>query len=159
MAIPMFAESQVYSSLIGVTYKNQTELSLLKNCEKIETKVDFDRYLCSVYFDTINTKYIVLAEKENEGVQENTYTILDVIEFGSLNRKQHLLVGSAEGIHLETHRFVIAIDCCYKIDKAEDWPDTSFKMYKAWAINKRSDKIERLKAKRVTRVGEGFTWP
>lgn len=158
MLIPSLATAQSYSSLVGVTYEKLRELQPLKNCVQNEARVDTDGYLCKVFYDTINAKNVIVVEYENYKEGKSSYTILDVTEFDFIGLEEHLYVGSAEGKHKNTHRFVIAVDCCYVINKTQDWPAISRRVKMAWSFNKQTNKIERLNTKNMVREWDGFYW-
>lgn len=127
------------------------ELPQLQNCMELDSRVEGSRHICSAYLNTLTNKYIVFVRYKNTGI------IMDVIVLDRYSEDAHLFIGSTETKALAANNsFFIAIECCYAINKPEDWNAGKGKVMTAYMFNKPTKRFKKLNPKKVQRAGEGF---
>lgn len=144
--------AQSYEQLQGVKYKSETEVVLLRGATRVAEKEDTGGYWCIVYHNAVVHKAILTVQKEKAGV----YTMEQVMPIDVSGGQQEFTAGIADSRESDAgYWFVVAIE---KASDGDALKLATSKVNKAWGYNTRTGKFEVLKARKVIRIGEVFSW-
>lgn len=144
--------AQSYEQLAGITYRNETELVLLNGATRVAEKEDTGGYWCIVYYDAAKQKSVVTIQKEKAGL----YTIEEVKLLDMSGKQQEFTAGIADSKESEAgYWFVVATE---KSNAGDALKLATNKVNRAWGFNTKTGNFEVLKARKVVRIGEVFSW-
>ncbi len=125
----------------------------------IQSKVDLDRKSCWLFADTIKSKYYIFLEKESYENDSLWFTLLDIIEIGSLPKNGTIAICSREfqidNDESEKFGFVISVECCYDYEDEYAFYK-SHKILKLWSNQNGKNKFIELDPNLYVRYNEGF---